>query len=107
MEPRLGANTEELTGLYRNGMVPYGPAFDTITTTLRRFIQQVPIHFFIDSVVGGAVARGLLTHCRGSEYPLPALPPSPPLLPTHHACLSLPPLPSSTTITSLPITQSP
>lgn len=41
MEPRLGANAEELQVLYRNGIVPYGPSFDNLLATLRRFVQQV------------------------------------------------------------------
>jgi len=41
VEPRLGANSEELQGYYRNGIVPYGPSFDSLLTTLRRFVQQV------------------------------------------------------------------
>lgn len=41
VEPRLGANAEELQVLFRNGIVPYGPSFDNLMTTLRRFVQQV------------------------------------------------------------------
>ena len=43
VEPRLGINTDELGSLFRNGIVPYGPSFDSIITTLRRFVQQVRI----------------------------------------------------------------
>ncbi len=43
VEPRLGANTEELQVLYRNGIVTYGPSFDNVMTTLRRFVQQVRV----------------------------------------------------------------
>jgi hypothetical protein len=41
VEPRLGANAEELQTLFRNGIVPYGPSFDNLMATLRRFVQQV------------------------------------------------------------------
>lgn len=41
MEPRLGANAEELQTLFRCGIVPYGPSFDNLLATLRRFVQQV------------------------------------------------------------------
>lgn len=41
VEPRLGANAEELQTLFRNGIVPYGPSFDSLMATLRRFVQQV------------------------------------------------------------------
>ncbi|EWM21512.1 n-ethylmaleimide-sensitive fusion protein [Nannochloropsis gaditana] len=41
--PRLGANSEELEVLFRNGIVPYGSSFDAIMMTLRRFVQQVRV----------------------------------------------------------------
>eukprot|EP00624_Nannochloropsis_granulata_P003024 evm.model.NODE_25306_length_10663_cov_36.015755.2 len=41
VQPRLGANSEELEVLFRNGIVPYGPAFESIMMTLRRFVQQL------------------------------------------------------------------
>jgi len=41
IEPKFGANNEELQLLYRNGIVHYGPAFDNLATTLRRLIEQV------------------------------------------------------------------
>lgn len=43
VQPRLGANSEELEVLFRNGIVPYGPAFESIMMTLRRFVQQVRV----------------------------------------------------------------
>jgi len=39
--PRLGANNDELSSYTLNGIVPYGPVFDQIITTLRRLIVQV------------------------------------------------------------------
>ncbi|CAM9579204.1 unnamed protein product [Phaeothamnion confervicola] len=41
IQPKFGANNEELGALFRNGIVHYGPAFDAIATTMRRLIEQV------------------------------------------------------------------
>jgi hypothetical protein len=43
VQPRLGADSDELQQHFRNGIVPYGPSFDAVITTLRRFVEQVCI----------------------------------------------------------------
>jgi hypothetical protein len=41
VQPRLGAKTDELERLFRNGIVPYGASFDYCISTMRRLIEQV------------------------------------------------------------------
>jgi len=43
IEPKFGANNEELQTLYRNGIVHYGAPFDSLITTLRRLVEQVRV----------------------------------------------------------------
>ncbi|KAG5179613.1 P-loop containing nucleoside triphosphate hydrolase protein [Tribonema minus] len=40
IQPKFGANNEELSAMYRNGIVHYGPAFEDISSTLRRLVEQ-------------------------------------------------------------------
>lgn len=39
--PKFGTDEQVLETYYRNGIVPYGPVFDDISTTLNRLINQV------------------------------------------------------------------
>ncbi|CAM9358990.1 unnamed protein product [Heterosigma akashiwo] len=41
IEPKFGANAQELGALYRNGVVHHGAQFDALATALRRLVDQV------------------------------------------------------------------
>lgn len=40
IQPKFGANNEELASMFRNGMVNYGETFEQLTLTLKRLVEQ-------------------------------------------------------------------
>lgn len=86
VQPKFGADNQELSTLYGNGIVSYGPEFDDVCTTLARLVQQTrvsertPIMSVRRSVDTIRVVRQL--------RPRPALAPSPALRRTVH-CVGL------------------
>lgn len=43
VQPKFGADNQELQSLYANGIVPYGPEFDDVVTTLGRLVEQTRV----------------------------------------------------------------
>jgi vesicle-fusing ATPase len=43
VEPKFGAQSQELKAYYRNGFVPYGDGFDLLMSTLERLVEQVRV----------------------------------------------------------------
>ncbi|CAN0493737.1 unnamed protein product, partial [Hapterophycus canaliculatus] len=40
VQPKFGADNQELQALYANGIVPYGQEFEDVRTTLGRLVEQ-------------------------------------------------------------------
>lgn len=43
VQPKFGADNQELSALYSNGIVSYGPEFDDVRTTLERLVLQTRV----------------------------------------------------------------
>lgn len=43
VQPKFGADNQELQALYANGIVPYGAEFDDVSVTLGRLVDQTRV----------------------------------------------------------------
>lgn len=43
VHPKFGADSQELSALYANGIVPYGSEFEDVRVTLGRLVEQTRV----------------------------------------------------------------